>query len=796
MSLLNNSNAIPSGGAVYTMTDSIRWRASSNANLQRTYSTTPTDAKKLTLSLWMKRGKLSTDQIFLSGYNGSSADRSTLWLNSANQMRFNFGGGSATPAFITNQLFRDPSSWFHIVIAIDTTQGTSSNRVKLYINGEQVTSFASTSYPAQNATHQFLYQNSLNWIGTLTGSSYQFDGYITEFHAVDGQALTASDFGEYGEETGAWQAKEYTGTYGTNGFYLNMSTSGSTITDQSGNSNNWTANNMNLTTSTTTTYDLMSDVPHATDEDTGNYPTCNPLRGDDFNATYSNGNMTATLGGSSVTGMGTANWHIPTTGKWYWEVTIGNFTQWCALGIRKANATLSDWLGYTANDYSVSQPGITKHNDTTYDASYTATSMASGDVFGVAFDADNGTLKFYQNGTDLGTAFTGLTDEYLPAFSGSSSVTQTLNFGQQPFRYTPPTGYKKLNTYNLPDSSITDGSQYMNTVLYTGDDSADRAITGVGFSPDLVWTKTRNIARSHWLMDSVRGTSVALSSDTTSADTNLSGEFDSFDSDGFTISHVSGQGRLNYTGRTYVAWNWRGSDFTAVSNTDGTITSTVSANTTSGFSVVTYTGNGTAGATVGHGLGSAPAVMIGKNRTYGVNWRVYHQSLGATQYLNFNLTNAVSTSSLPWNNTAPTSSVFTLGTSDNVNRNGDNIVMYCFAEVEGFSKFGSYTGNGSSDGTFVYTGFRPAFVMIKNTGSTSAGAHWFMFDNKRNVYNLTNNELVANTSVAENVADPNAYLDLLSNGFKLRQNTYTNISGINHIYMAFAENPFKNSLAR
>jgi len=290
------------------------------------------------------------------------------------------------------------------------------------------------------------------------------------------------------------------------------------------------------------------------------------------------------------------------------------------------------------------------------------------------------------------------------------------------------------------------------------------------------------------LYDTIRGVQKELQSNLTNAEGTTSTGLNSFDSDGYKPGTST---RTNATGNTYVGWSWRGSDSSPVSNTDGTITSTVSANTTSGFSVVTYTGNGTAGSTIGHGLGNSPDIIITKSRTSANDWAVYHSSLTATDAIILNQTAGAVVNSAYWNNTEPTSSVFTVGTALRTNRNGQDFVAYCFAEVEGFSKFDSYTGNGSSDGPFIYTGFRPAFILEKNASSAYG---WLLWDTARDTYNVVNNYLVANTSDAEGNQNT---IDILSNGFKVRDpNAGWNQSGSTHIYMAFAENPFKQSLAR
>ena len=329
-------------------------------------------------------------------------------------------------------------------------------------------------------------------------------------------------------------------------------------------------------------------------------------------------------------------------------------------------------------------------------------------------------------------------------------------------------------------------TDYFNTVTWTGDGSSSRNITGVGFQPDWVWVKCRNAAVSHAVYDSVRGASNLINTNTTSAE-GTNAAVNAFISDGFTVNSDS---YVNLSSNTYVGWNWLASNTTA-SNTDGSITSTVSANTTAGFSIATYTGTGS-GATVGHGLGTTPAWVLVKERgASGESWNNFHQSLGEGKTIMLNLTNAEQSSSTMWNNTAPTSSVFSVGADAGSNGSSKTYVAYCFAEKKGYSKFGSYTGNGSTDGTFVYTGFKPAWVMTKRTSSSATG--WVLMDNKRETFNDgATNYLIANTSVAE--TDSSFAVDFLSNGFKPRTNSGgTNTSGATYIFMAFAEAPFVSS---
>ena len=314
----------------------------------------------------------------------------------------------------------------------------------------------------------------------------------------------------------------------------------------------------------------------------------------------------------------------------------------------------------------------------------------------------------------------------------------------------------------------------MNPVTYTGNGTT-QSITGVNFQPDFVWVKSRGFAEDHQLTDSVRGVTKVLQSNLADAESTMTGGLTAFNADGFSVGN---QSDFNYNGDTLISWNWKAGG-TAVSNTDGSITSSVSANTTAGFSVVSYTGTGS-NATIGHGLGVAPSMIINKPLNIVSSWAVGTSSLGFTEVIYLEGTGASFSNSTFWNNTAPASSVFSVGSAPGTDAN----IAYCFADVKGFSKFGSYTGNGDADGTFVYTGFKPAWVMIKRSSGTQA---WIMYDNKRSVFNTTNDILYANTNGAESV-DNSVGIDFLSNGFKCRSADDSINSGT-YIYMAFAENP-------
>ena len=332
-------------------------------------------------------------------------------------------------------------------------------------------------------------------------------------------------------------------------------------------------------------------------------------------------------------------------------------------------------------------------------------------------------------------------------------------------------------------TTIKKPSDYFNTVTWTGNATDDRSITGVGFKPDWVWYKERSNVGDHTVHDIVRGAGERLFPNDTSVESLDANSLQAFESDGFQIGTNAD---VNGNNETYVGWNWLADNTSGSANTDGTISSTVSANTTSGFSIVSYTGNGTSGATVGHGLGVKPSMMIIKTRESLGNWITYHVTQGATKYLELNGDGAVGTSTAAFNDTEPTSSVFTLGTWSNTNDSGNDMIAYCFAEKQGYSKFGSYTGNGSATNSpFVYTGFKPAFILFKNTTAEK----WLLMDNKRNTFNVSTKGLIPDSNQAE---ENNSLfnMDFLSNGFK----PYTSWNGINasgstYIYMAFAEEP-------
>jgi hypothetical protein len=762
----------------------LRFRSAASAYLNRTPASAG-NRKTWTWSGWVKRGALGGTQA-LMGARLDDSNRDYFYFNSDNALAmFDRQGGTNIVSVVTPAVFRDPSAWYHVVWAIDTTQATSTNRIKVYVNGVQQTLTFNTT-PSQNAD---LYINTAqpHRIGDLDGSVY-FDGYMTEVNFIDGQALTPSSFGGTNAVTGVWEPRQYTGTYGTNGFYLNFKDNTSTTTlgyDYSGNSNNWTTNNISLTAGST--YDSMLDVPtqwigygNAYETTRGNYATLNPLNSPS-GVTLSSGNLNYTSGGSSNNTIAYSTISV-SSGKWYAEYTHTTGTQLVGIAASTASATLS-YPGQDATSYGYASNNGEKYNNgaSAYGATWTA-----NDVIGIALDLDAGTLTFYKNGTSQGTAFTGITGTYKFGIGNNSgsTVTGVMNFGQRPFAYTPPTGFKSLCTTNLPSPTILQGDDYFNAVLWTGNGSS-QTISSYDFQPDFAWIKSRSTSDNHNLMDAVRGATKRICSNLSSAESTETQMLTAFTSNGFSLGTDAG---VNGSGATYVGLAWKANG-AGSSNTAGSITSTVSASPTAGFSVVTYTGTG-ANATVGHGLGVAPTMFIVKRRDTIDDWFVYNQNIGNTNYLRLNSVSASATFNF-WQNTNPTSSVFSISSDVSVNGSGSTYVAYCFAPVAGYSAFGSYAGNGSADGAFVYTGFRPKFVMIR---STSNLREWFMVDTARSTYNVVNLYLRANTSSAQGT---DTIMDIVSNGFKMRNSdTAFNGSGETYIYMAFAENPFKNALAR
>jgi len=815
-------NTWPIAGVPDPISKSLRFRSSASAYLNRTPASAG-NRKTWTWSGWVKRGAIADGVLFSVGTSGSSYMNLRLQDNGGVQEFSIVSENPSTEITLrTSQQFRDPSAWYHFVFALDTTQATSSNRAKLYVNGVQVTAFSSATYPSLNAD-LLINNNQAHNIGRrASGSDVYFDGYMTEVYFIDGQALTPSSFGTTDDQTGVWEPIAYTGTYGTNGFYLPFSNTTSTTTlgyDFSGNSNNWTPNNISLTSGST--YDSMVDVPtqwipYNTAGDTGalwrgNYCTLNPI--DTYDNAPTQGNLARIGVGHSGSPWSTCRATLGvSTGKWYFEATLtgssGSYQANSMVGIiTTTTSTLSDAYGGSTTRSYQANGGLQGDNSTG-----SVSSAVSGDVIMCAFDIDAGKVWFGKNGSwfnsgvpasGTGNVFTSVpTTPIAPQVSMYGNTGDNngwfMNFGQRPFAYTPPSGFLTLNTRNLPTPTIgatasTQANDYFDINLWTGNGGTQAIVNSGSMQPDFVWIKGRNQAYFHCLQDVLRGVSGTLFSNSTAAEETNQPRLSSFNSNGFTLTSKND---ANNSGDTYVGWQWKANG-TGVTNTAGSITSTVSANTTAGFSIVTYTGNGTASSTVGHGLGVTPNMVIAKVRSTTESWPVFHSSLlslGTGYFLELDSTTSASNGNSRYP-AAPSSSVVTIGSAGNltpINASGQTYVMYCFAAVAGYSAFGSYTGNGSNDGTFVYLGFRARYVMIKSSSDIGG---WVLLDTARDPYNDVDNYLYANSSAAD--AGSSNVLDINANGFKIR-NSWTDIngSGRTYIYMAFAESPFKYALAR
>ena len=804
---------------------SFRFNDDDSAYLQRQPSSnTSGSSQKITISFWIKLGNIP------SGTNGG-----TFFGTSGDNHRgqfFNqeFYFGNANYWINTTALVRDLSSWYHVVYVVDTTQGTTSNRQKIYVNGVLQDRGDTISDPSQNATFDYFNNSSQTYyIGRRQSGNY-FDGYLAEIHFIDGYAYDASYFGYTEQQTGIWRHKKVTGiTYGTNGFYLDFSDNSSITNiclDKSGNANNFSPDNCS-------TEDSMLDTP------TNVFCTQNPFD-DDYTSvsTFSQGNLYASRGSSNHgSNRGTIGM---SSGKWYFEyclptATHGSASFWGGVCNSTADMTVSRtngmWnYGGSNGEFIVRGTGNTGiHNY--------GSDIAAGTVVGVAVDMDNKKIWLAKNNTWFGSSnadtdgnpSTGdnptstFTDSQIPDGNlypqmGLYNYAAKANFGQDStfsgtktrqgntdangigdFFYAPPTGFKALCSKNLPPNvpSIIRPQRNFETLLYTGNGSTSQNITGLEFTPDFVWIKSRsNGSGHHSLMDSVRsgilGYDAALNSNSQIAEYSVDA-FTINDNNSIDVPYYDNDYSMNTNSATYVAWCWKAGG-AAVTNTVGNISAQVSANDEAGFSIITYTGDGNTSGNVGTGLRSTQPLdwAIVKRRDNTSDWQVGHRASGQSNNFAYH-TNLNDTSSLSG------SSPYHMGTQNATN--GDRLylaeggltssatyVAYVWQERPGYSKFGSYTGNGSADGPFIHLGFRPAWFLQKKTSGTGS---WYLFDNKRSGFNVDNDMLSPNLTDGEYDGQTYPRLDFLSNGIKWRDagSSVHNASGATYIYMAFAEQP-------
>jgi len=799
-----------SGFYDFEISNSLRFEDGDSAYLNRTPSSAG-NRRTWTFSTWVKRANLGVQFTFFGarGNNANEDNSFQLVFKSSDAIAFGYGGGVWKT---TTQLFRDPSAWLHVVFALDTTQGTGADRTKLYINGTQVTSFTVSNTPGHNL------EGGINKAIAHRISHYAavapepFDGYLAETCLIDGTALTGSSFGELKNDI--WIPKDTSGlTFGTNGFRLEYKQVGtgtastSTIgADTSGEDNHWTSNSLVAS-------DVMPDSP------TLNFATLNSLSNDGH--TLTEGNLH--VSGNVVEGHQGSTFFVE-TGKWYFEGNLSTQQNDTAIGLVNSSASVPDnWTGETANTVGYLSDGRFFENS----SSDSYSSYGTSDIAQFAFDADTGEIWIGKNNTwqnsgdpaaGTGEVTTVSWADFSPAARTVGSGAMCFNFGQDSsfagaktaqgnadgngigdFFYAPPSGFLAICTSNLPDPVETvDPNQggspqdYFQTKQYTGNGQSSLDID-LDFTPNFVWIKDRTGTYSHVLANSVSGDDKFLVSNSTAAEETDNTKFRNFLSKAF---RVGGHAGVNANNNNYVSWSWKaGTSFSndASSTSVGNVDSAGTVNTDVGFSIINFVVTTDATMQIAHGLGKIPKMIISKNRDTNSNWDVYHSFVGNEHRLKLNSTAAIEDQDGVWADTTPTSSVFYQKGNGSWHTVGGNVLAYCFAEVDGYSKFGSYVGNGNADGTFVYTGFRPAFIIYKKTSGTG---NWGILDNKRSPFNLTQAWVAANLANAETNESARA-VDFLSNGFKARgTNADLNTSSGTYIYMAFAEQPFKYANAR
>jgi len=791
-----------------------------------------------TFSWWMKRTELGRSQSNVwfeqSGYGGIQFRSDKLAVNS-------FDSSNTQVIVQTDAVFRDSSSWYHFMVRVNGTAGT----IQFYINGVEQAQTVTNGSLASSRSWDFLSHDSRRdfYLFSNSNGSNGTSALFAEFHFLDGLSYDPSYFGE--TKDGVWIPKAYSGSHGTNGFYLPFDDSSAIGDDESANTNDFSVNGL-------TASDVVLDSP------TNNFATLNPLAEDDVNiksgAVLSEGNLvtaTAGFGSGSAWGGGQSTLAIPTDKKIYCEVLCSNQegNYWGAgVSIPELNAN-NTGVSNTGQISVYNRAAMVNGVETDYGSSaglggLGVSKLAVDDILQIAVDGATGKVWFGRNGTYFKSPSTnnsGTTGDPAAGSNEIGTVTNTdgkplfiviiggsatchINFGADSsfagrktaqgnadgegfgdFYYTPPTGYLALCSSNMSDPAIGPGQSsqaddHFNTVLYTGNGSTQN-ITGVGFQPDWTWIKNRAATDAHALTDSVRGVTKEIQTNALSAESTNADGLTAFGADGFSLGDDD---IYNTNTETYVSWNWKGGG-SASTNTDGSgIDSSVSANATAGISILTYTGTGNTSHTIGHGLGKTPAFVMSKSRDTGSGggsyWFIKWNGQTSNNNLLLNFTDAQTNIATNYagggwsdfdssNTTTIVPRIGYTGSSvDSVNKSGEDYVAYVFAQVEGFSAMGSFKGNGADDGPFVYTGFRPAWLWIKRV---DAANDWHMMDDHRNPINVMDGLLFANLTNGE-TSDAAYNRDFVSNGFKIRgSEAYVNASGGTFVYMAFAHSPLK-----
>ena len=807
MALFDTIRAGASGAADdYEVERSLRFNDDDSPGLSRTPSSTG-NQRTFTVSAWVKRTKFDSGHtIFSVGPSGSNLF--AIYFPSEQFSVTEIDGGSQHLEKNSSRFFRDPAAWYHVMVGIDTTQSTAEDRIIAYINGERITDYAFNNIMAQN-TDLIVNSTTTHYVGRMSTGNH-FDGYIAEFNFIDGQQLTPSSFAETNSLTGQYNPIKYTGSYGTNGFYLNFSdNSGTSATtlgkDYSGNGHNFTPANFNVTANSVDN-DSVLDTP------TNNWCVMNPLTGywsEGGSIPFGDGNLFAD-NPNTADKAGFATFRLEGGKKYYiegayFEQGSGSQCKWAIATLSKSDGVAVkpggsgsfgfDWRG------GAGTPQILNSGS----SSTIGSRPSNGQVIGMAIDLVNGKIyvhkgnSYYNSGdpaNGTGAIITGISTSQDYQFivsvdAGGPIFAETkINFGQQGFAHQPSGFEDLLNSNSLPDPTIPLPTQHFDTLLYTGNNGSQN-ITGLDFDPDWVWAKNRQAAGYHHdLYDTVRGDNLRIFA--SQSDAEATGYLQFGVTGGFSLTSGGG---INANGNNHVAWCWKAGDST-VSNTDGSITSQVRANTTAGFSIVSYTGNGGSNQTIGHGLGVAPQAVIYKNRDQGgvnveAQWNV-SVNVPLTFRGSLNLTEQDQGNSL----TTFTSTTFSVANSSSArNANNKKYIAYVFSSVKGYSLVGSFKGNGNNNGAFVFCGFAPAWIMIKKK---SGSGNWGINDIERDINTQFGNDLslYANSSGAE-TSSASLNVDFLSNGFKLRSdNSSYNGNGSTYIFLAFASHPFKYARAR